>query len=261
MQLLCVLRVNIFTTSPDKQAMLHFSFLKTVPWRHRQETPLFLWGQCSASCAKTNIASLGCRPSWSQRENSWGGPALVFTVYCKGPSPTGPRVLGRKCLEFCPCCIICTSKGTVDICAGRRLCHRMDVEAMQMVTRCRGTGRAWGKRRYGDGWCWGSHPITAFCTEKKPFGNSRFLNLLLCFTICTFDSKTSRKTHSAARIQENKCKWRNFCCTVYRSVYSDKKPQRHRLWDSWEPTCPKNGCRGFKCGFRSISATFSFQNT
>lgn len=56
-QPLFVLCVNICTTSLDKQATLHFSYSKTLPWRHNQETPLFLWGQCSASCAKVNMAS------------------------------------------------------------------------------------------------------------------------------------------------------------------------------------------------------------
>lgn len=34
-----------------------FPNLKSLPWRHNQEIPLFLWGQCSASCAKVNMAS------------------------------------------------------------------------------------------------------------------------------------------------------------------------------------------------------------
>lgn len=35
----------------------NFCYSKTLPLRHNQETPLFLWGQCSASCAKSNMAS------------------------------------------------------------------------------------------------------------------------------------------------------------------------------------------------------------
>lgn len=45
---------------------------KTLSWRHNQETLLFLWGQCSASCAKINMASRRAIL------NSWGAPALVF---------------------------------------------------------------------------------------------------------------------------------------------------------------------------------------
>lgn len=45
----------------SKQHFVSFFFFfpcsKTLPWRHSQETPLFLWGQCSASCAKINMAS------------------------------------------------------------------------------------------------------------------------------------------------------------------------------------------------------------
>lgn len=71
--------VNICTTSLDKQATLHF-YLKSLPWRHDQDIPLFLWGQCSASCANINVAS-------RQAILISSGPALVCTV-------TASRVIG-----------------------------------------------------------------------------------------------------------------------------------------------------------------------
>lgn len=61
--------------------------------RHNQETPLFLWGQCSASWAKINTASGRAVP------NVTGPPAeaLQKSPHCLYPASNVSCILGSMC--------------------------------------------------------------------------------------------------------------------------------------------------------------------
>lgn len=212
---------TVCTTSLDKQATLHFSYLKTLPWRHNQEIPLFLWGQCSASCAKINMASRQAIQIFSER-TAWGGPALVLTVYCKWPSPTGPHVpctwqhvLSWKCLNnywHSPCYIICTLKVHWHLWGSEwpedwglpSNGHGNHVDGDE-----RGTGRAWGQRFRSS---YGRSP-TSYCFSFAPLQQEivwKICSNLFCVTIYTSDS-TAKNVCSTNTQQEDKCKWRNLC--------------------------------------------------
>jgi len=183
------------TTSLDKQATLHFSYLKTLPWRHNQEIPLFLWGQCSASCAKINMASRQAIQIFSER-TAWGGPALVLTVYCKWPSPTEPHVpctwqhaLSWKCLNNywrSPCYIICTLKVHWHLWGSEwpedwglpSNGHGNHVDGDE-----RGTGRAWGQRFQKQLWQKSHLLLLQFCSITTRNCLENLFKSFLCYNI------------------------------------------------------------------------------
>lgn len=142
---LCTSYPNLVYPNPGK-ATLHFSDWKTRPWRHNQETLLFLWGQCSASCAKINMAYRQAILMWVSkqlRRSSFGFHEILQKAFTH--RATCPVSLAThadwKCLNIC-CELslyhrkyLYIIKGTLTSVNRRlRFRHRLHVEAVQMLT-------------------------------------------------------------------------------------------------------------------------------
>lgn len=161
---------NICTTYLDKQATLIFRFsfffflLKTISLK-AQPGNFIVSLRAVFSFMCQNQHGFQADHSDLQRANSWGDPALVFTVFCKRPSPTESGVLcprqrglSWKCLKNCfNCpCYVCTLKvyGRIGWTEVWGFNFHQWTCGNHVDGDRRGTGRAWGRRvKYRGSFC------------------------------------------------------------------------------------------------------------